>query len=189
MWVDVDGTFHFDTPSNKLSDYKITSDVEYSNPKVELAKPLLRVDVVLHHDGHPSTTTVQKVVGTSGDVITVDCPLLLNSTNRANEIATKYADWWKYREIISGEFRADPRLQLFDVVTVDSKYGKIAPVMITYLKYTYNGSFHGTYEGQVIGEIVFDDDTGGGSGFDPDFEWPEIGDGSNIPDDWSAREG
>jgi hypothetical protein len=56
--------------------------------------------------------------------------------------------------MLKGDFRADPRLELFDVISVESKYGMISPVMITYIKYTYNGSFHGTFEGKVLDPTV-----------------------------------
>jgi hypothetical protein len=68
--------------------------------------------------------------------------------------AEKVADWVRgileSRKTVEGEFRADPRLDLYDVVTVESKYGVLTPVVITNITYTYNGSFRGSYTGRVL---------------------------------------
>ena len=55
---------------------------------------------------------------------------------------------------IKGEFRADPRLDVFDLVVVESKYGYVFPVVITDIKYSFNGSFNATYEGRVLTTAV-----------------------------------
>jgi hypothetical protein len=69
------------------------------------------------------------------------------------------ADWVKEtiepRKIVTGEFRADPRLDLYDIVSVESKYGSIDWVVITDIKYTYSGSFRASYTGHVINTPVF----------------------------------
>ena len=67
-------------------------------------------------------------------------------------MATAVAEWCKDclkgRKTLSGTFRADPRLDALDKVTVVSKYSS-SPVYITSIKYDYNGAFRGTYEGRV----------------------------------------
>jgi len=50
---------------------------------------------------------------------------------------------------LSGEFRADPRLDVLDRITVVSKYSS-SPLYITDIKYTYNGAFRGSFSGRVI---------------------------------------
>lgn len=68
--------------------------------------------------------------------------------------AEDMANWVKYilesRKTVSGEYRADPRLDVYDVVVVESKYGELSPVLITNIKYTFNGSFRGTYTGKIV---------------------------------------
>lgn len=153
VWQSADGILIMADPmvGKILGDYVISADTSYSHPEVELAKPLKNVNIVQHYEHTFSPTTAVYTVGISGEDITVDCPYLwYYETNRSNRLAAKHIDWWKNREVVSGEFRADPRLELFDVVTVETKYGTLSPVMITYVKYTYNGSFRGTYEGKVI---------------------------------------
>lgn len=154
VWQKADGVLYFMSPDPTLSDYRITADVSYLHPEVELSKPLRRVNMVQHYMFREDTTNIVFEVGNTGEDITVDCDYVWYTDNRTAYLASKYIVWWKHREVVSGEFRADPRLELFDVVTVESKYGVISPVMITYIKYTYNGSFHGAYEGKVIADAA-----------------------------------
>ena len=150
IWQSADGVLNITSPSTNLTDYVITANTSYLHPEVELAKPLRQVNMVQHYHFSSATKTVSYPVSSTGEDITVDCPYLWYFDTRKDKLAAKYINWWKHREVVSGEFRADPRLELFDVVKVETKYGVISPVMITYIKYTYNGSFHGTYEGKVI---------------------------------------
>jgi hypothetical protein len=76
-------------------------------------------------------------------------PLVGNETQAA-EVAAWVRDTLESRRTVKGEYRADPRLDLFDVVKVESKYGMIEPVAITHIKYTYNGAYAGSYTGRVI---------------------------------------
>jgi hypothetical protein len=149
-WQNAEGMLLLLSPGTDLSDYVIGADVSYMHPEVELAKPLRRVNMVQHYQFSSDTKNVAYEVNSTGEDITVDCAYLWYSDSRTDALANKYINWWKHREVVSGEFRADPRLELFDVVQVETKYGTLSPVMITYLKYTYNGSFRCTYEGKVI---------------------------------------
>ena len=85
----------------------------------------------------------------NGNEQTVDNPLIVDSTT-ANAVAAWCRDCLKNRKIISGEFRADPRLDALDTITVVSKYGSNS-VQISDVKYTYNGAFRGTFTGRVMG--------------------------------------
>lgn len=153
MWQDYNGNIHLDSPRVVQPTYVISSDMSYSHPEVELAKPLKEVAVV--GGNRWVTPFVEKTnvftVNATGESIIVDNPYAWhNDFNRM--LADKYIAWWEHREIVSGEFRADPRLELFDCVKVETKYGVLSPVMLTYLKYTYNGAFRAMYEGKVVDE-------------------------------------
>lgn len=153
VWQSSNGVLNATNPmlGTYLSDYVISADFSYQHPEVELAKPLRNVNIVQHFEYVFEPRTVVYNVNATGEDITVDCPYLwYYETGRTNALAEKYIKWWKHREVVTGEFRADPRLELFDVVQVETKYGTLSPVMITYVKYVYNGSFRGTFEGKVI---------------------------------------
>lgn len=152
-WQNVEGMLLLMSPGTDLSDYVISANASYMHPEVELAKPLRRINMVQHYQFSDDTRNAQYEFSSAGEDITVDCAYLWRYDARTDALAAKYINWWKHREVVSGEFRADPRLELFDVVSVETKYGTLSPVMITYLRYSYNGSFRATYEGKVIEEV------------------------------------
>ena len=145
LWQCRDGFLHMEPVAVNLSDYVIGQlsdgvNNSYSHPEFELTKELKSVSV---NSGLGSATN-----SVNGNMQTVDNPLIVDATT-ANAVASWCRDCLKNRKIVSGEFRADPRLDALDTVTVVSKYGS-NPVQITNVKYTYNGAFKGTYKGRVM---------------------------------------
>ena len=129
-------------------DYIIPLSLSYSHPEIVLSKPLKAVSVgFTYEDGEKGAFVLS--VGNSGATQTADNPLL-----RGDSYAEPYAEWIRdnliSRKTISGEYRADPRLDVFDLVEVESKYDTFPCVAITSIKYIFNGSFRGTYEGRVL---------------------------------------
>jgi hypothetical protein len=89
-------------------------------------------------------------VGNIGETQTVSNPLVSNSS-QAQKVGEWVEETLSTRKVVRGEYRADPRLDVFDVVVVQSdKYGELPKVAITDIKYTYNGSFRGDYTGRVL---------------------------------------
>ena len=88
-------------------------------------------------------------VSSSGETQTVSNPLVSNQA-QAKFIAEWVRDTLTTRKTVSGEYRADPRLDVFDIVAVASKYGDLQNVALTSIKYTFNGSFRGEYEGRLL---------------------------------------
>jgi hypothetical protein len=76
----------------------------------------------------------------------------VNTEAHAQKVAAWIRDILVSRKTVTGEFRADPRIDLYDVVSVESKYGTLTPVVVTNITYTYNGSFRGSYTGRVLEE-------------------------------------
>lgn len=142
---DRDGVLQIRPLDKTLSDYRIATAMSYSHPEVSLTRPLRSVTVDFGGE-EPYTLTVSP----NGENQTVTNDYIAYGIG-ANRIASWVRDILKSRKVVRGEFRADPRLDLFDVVTVESKYGEITPVVITNITYTFNGSFQGTYEGRVLG--------------------------------------
>lgn len=137
------GTVLIQRQMSDLSDYVIASALSYSHPEVELTKPLKAVSV-----DYGGSAPYVLAVSDSGETQTVVNPFIYNEKR-----AIKAANWIKHnmisRKTVSGEFRADPRLELFDIVSVESKYGVLTPVTITDIKYSYNGSFRASYKGVI----------------------------------------
>lgn len=144
LWQCRDGFLHIEPVGVELTDYVIGQlsdgvNNSYSHPEFELTKELKSVSVNSGMGLAANSVT--------GNIQTVDNPLIVN-TATANAVAAWCRDCLKNRKIVSGEFRADPRLDALDTVTVVSKYGSNS-VQITNVKYTYNGAFKGTFEGRV----------------------------------------
>lgn len=145
LWHCRDGFLHIEPRVVELTDYVIGQLADgvnnsFSHPEFSLTKELKAVDV-----NQGLGTAVNSV---NGNIQTVDNPLIVD-VDTANAVAMWCRDCLKNRKIISGEFRADPRLDALDTVTVVSKYGS-SPVQITDVKYTYNGAFRGTFTGRVM---------------------------------------
>lgn len=141
------GILHIEPLNTAFADYKIPLSLSYTHPEVTLLKPLKKVSVDYGGEA-PYELTVSNI----GEVQTARNEYLVNATQ-----AALFAEWVKgvlgSRKTISGEFRADPRLDLFDIVVVESKYGELKPVAITNITYTFNGSFRGSYVGRVLEEL------------------------------------
>jgi hypothetical protein len=143
------GTVYIERLNAEDSGYLIPASLSYAHPEVELSKQLKSVSVA-----YGDNLSYVLSVGAAGETQTVNNPLVTTKA-QATEIAAWVRDTYEVRRSISGEYRADPRLDLFDIVQVESKYGRIAPVAITNIKYTYNGAFAGSYTGRVISEVGY----------------------------------
>lgn len=129
---------------NENSDYRIDGNVSYANPEFEISKPLKAV-VVSYGDQQEASV----VVSNSGEVQTVDNELITTEAD-AQRIAQHTANMLKGRKTVSGEYRADVRLEALDTVTVQSKYAENR-VAITDVEYsTTGGAFRGKYTGRVV---------------------------------------
>ncbi len=144
IWQSRDGKLHIEPLSTTLTDYVIGTmnnglSNAYEHPEFTLSKELKAVRV---NDGQGVAT-----YSNDGAVQEVSNPLIVDEAT-ANAVAAWCGDCLKVRKTLSGSFRADPRLDALDKVTVVSKYSS-NPVYITNIKYDYNGAFRGTYEGRV----------------------------------------
>lgn len=73
----------------------------------------------------------------------------ISTESQARAVSKWTCDNMKGRQKVSGDFRGDPRFDVFDVVDVESKHGTITGVVITEIKHTFSGSFRTTYSGYV----------------------------------------
>lgn len=155
IYQDRDGKLHIDSLNMSLTDYLVPISLSYNHPEVSLLKPLRSVAVdytITEGEGEEQTEQTQRYVldvSSVGETQTVSNPLVRDA-DTAMSIATRVKDTLLSRKSVGGEYRADPRLDLFDVVAVESKYGRLSPVVITDVKYTFNGAFKGSYTGRVI---------------------------------------
>lgn len=101
---------------------------------------------------HTSEVITSLMVNEKGEVQEVNNPLI---TSQAQ--AVKVANWVKdnlsSREIVGVDWRADPRLDALDIVSVQNKYGK-SPVRTVRAVFTYNGGFRGRGEGIGLNDMA-----------------------------------
>ena len=154
---DRDGVLYVEPLNNTLREYipinlttgatGIPLSLSFSYPEITLSKPLKTVIVDYGGD-----TPYQLDISANGEVQTVSNDYINNEAD-----AIKVAEWvskvLKTRKTISGEFRADPRLDLFDIVQVEDRYSRMLTVAITNIKYTFNGSFRGNFTGRILEEV------------------------------------
>jgi len=144
IWQDREGVLHIEPLDTTLTDYVIGTmenglSNAYEHPEFTLSKELKSVRVNSGQGGAINSDT--------GMIQEVSNPLIVDEAT-ANAVAEWCKDCLKGRKTLSGSFRADPRLDVLDKVTVVSKYSS-SPVYITNIKYDYNGAFRGSYEGRV----------------------------------------
>lgn len=137
FYQDRTGMFHVESLSDGSTDYKINQFNSYANSEINLTKQLKAVDV--------NNGAYVLMVGTAGETQNISNPLIGN--DRASIVAQWAANYLENRKILSGEFRADPRLDALDRVTNINQFAE-SVVLVTEINYSYNGAFRGSYEGR-----------------------------------------
>ena len=145
MHQDRDGVFRVEPWSERYCGYMIEPKVSYSHPEYNISKPLKAVSSGYGDDGQRAVVTV----GASGEVQTVDNPLIRTEAD-AIRVGNQVAKMLENRKVISGDFRADVRLDVLDNIIVTSKYASNI-IGVTEISYsTTGGAFRGRYVGRVV---------------------------------------
>lgn len=139
LYQDREGVIHLEPMESPFTDYEIDRFNSYSNAELTLTKQLKSIDI---NNGQ----YVLKA-GNTGETQTVSNPLL--SFAQAPTAALWAADFLANRRIVSGQFRADPRLDPLDSVTNENQFAR-SVVLITETAFTYNGAFRGSYTGRTL---------------------------------------
>lgn len=145
IYQDRDGVVQIKPWTPEYSRYVIDRNISYAHPEYEFIKPLKAISVGYGFDGARALVEVAD----RGEVQTVDNPLVYTQ-NDALRVGQKAREILENRKSISGEFRADVRLDVLDPVIVESKYATNI-VGITDLRYsTTGGAIKATYTGRVV---------------------------------------
>ena len=159
LYQDRSGILHIEPlPVNDSADYMISTFNSYSKAEVTLGKPIKQVTVKVYHysvaEDNPlvieksETTDLTVPVGTVGETIVIDNPLIVDD-ERATAIGEWVGDYLSHRMSLAPEWRADVRLDALDIVTHRNQYRDEA-LLVTDVKFSYNGAFRGSGEGKVI---------------------------------------
>lgn len=140
LYQDRNGVLHVEPLREGASGYRIAKYNCYTHPEFTLSKQLKSVNV---NNGLAIVTN-----SATGEIQSVQNDLITNET-----AARRVAEWTRKtlagRKTITGEYRADPSLDVLDKVAAESKYGSQNALYITDIKYTYNGAFRGVYTGRI----------------------------------------
>jgi hypothetical protein len=150
FYQDRNGVIHIERWKKNYSDYIIEPSISYSHPEYTINKPMKALSVGYGNDNQRAVVTV----ASRGEIQTIDNPLITTEADaiRVGEIAKEILE---NRKVVSGEFRADLRMDVLDGVIVTSKYASNI-VGITDITYsTKGGAFRGTYTGRSI-SVSFD---------------------------------
>lgn len=140
LYQNREGKLIIEKLTDTLTDYLIDGFVSYAKAEYSISKELKSVDV---NDGMGTADN-----STTGETQTLENPLIQTEAV-ANAVAVWVRDCLMHRKTLSGEYRADPRLDALDKVSVKNKYAETV-IFVTDIKYTYNGAFKGSYEGRAI---------------------------------------
>ena len=144
LYQDRNGTMRIEPRSTVKTDYEISQDISYTHPEFEISKPLKAVEVSYGTEGRYTFSA-----NSTGEVQTVNNDFIRTLAD-AQRVANATSELLKGRKTISGEYRADPRLDATDIVTVQSKFATNT-VVISEIEYsTSGGGFHGKFTGRLV---------------------------------------
>lgn len=144
FWQDRFGVVNIAPWSGANLDYWITQDISYTHPEYNLNKPLKAISV-----NYGDKQNVVVAVADRGEIQTVD-NIMVRTYDDAVRVANRAQEILTNRKVITGDFRADIRLDALDPIIVTSKYATNL-IAVTDIKYaTTGGAFKGTYTGRVV---------------------------------------
>ena len=145
MYQNRDGVLVIERRNGTNTGYIVPKLLSYSYPEIDFSRPMRDVSVSYAGGGNASFT-----YATSGETQTVSNEFIATEAQAA-EVARWVCNALRTRQKIRGEFRGDPRLDVFDVINVESEYGNIAGVVLTDVKCSFSGAFRVTYSGYIHG--------------------------------------
>ena len=145
FYQDREGAVRIEPRSTKYSGYLIEPKISYTHPEYEISKPVK--DILVEYGQNRQTVSVE--VSRRGETQTVNNSLISNAEN-ARRVGNAAKDVLQSRKTISGDFRADLRIDALDNIVVASKYASniLGVTDVTYS--STGGAFRGKYSGRVI---------------------------------------
>ena len=152
---DCNGVFLVEPWEARYDGYIIEPRISYTHPEYTISKPLKAVSV--GYGDEQDEVLVKSDTTTVGEVLTA-YNVFLRTAEDARRVGEHTRDMMSNRKVISGDFRADVRLEALDNVVVTSKYASNV-ISITDVSYsTTGGTFRGHYTGRVVSVDLKPDD-------------------------------
>lgn len=144
LYQDRDGMVRIEPWDRRYSKYRIDQKTSYTHPEYSMSKPLKGISV-----DYGDENRMLFEIARRGEIQTVSNPLIVTEEN-AEAVGTLAKSILGNRKVITGEYRADLRLDALDNIMVTSKYASNV-LGITDVSYsTTGGTFRGTYTGRVV---------------------------------------
>ena len=143
FYQDRDGIVRIEPMSESYSGFMVEPHISYTHPEYTMGKPLRAVAVSY---GQDKTATV--ISSGTGEVQTVSNAMLRTESD-ALRVGERTKEVLEHRKVISGEFRADVRLDVLDNIIVSSKYASNVIAVTEVAFSTTGGAFRGKYVGRV----------------------------------------
>jgi hypothetical protein len=144
LYQDRKGTLRIEPWTPQYTGYVIDQRISYSHPEYEISRPVKSVSV-----GYGDDLRVTIPHSSIGEIQTID-NILIKTASDATRVGEKAIEILKNRKVISGEFRADLRVDCLDSIIVTSKYASNI-IALSDIEYsTTGGAFRGRYTGRVV---------------------------------------
>ena len=143
LFVDRLGKIHIERLETISENYVLSEKISFEFPKPKVLEKIGRVTA--YYDHGTATITTSTPGETSGATQTLTNPIIDDYLNAGSMVRMAYEIQQGARQRITGNFRADPRIDLFDVIAVPYQ-NKVAVCCLTKINFTYNGGWRGTYE-------------------------------------------
>ena len=143
FYIDREGVLCIEPLSSELKEFTISRRKSYSYPEYTMSKQVKGIVVSYGEE----TVTVPDVA--AGVYQTIDNPFIVDYY-RAVLVGQWTANILRKRVTLSGEYRADPRLDVLDRVNIQHQSSQESVAVISTLKFTYNGAWRGSYEARIL---------------------------------------
>lgn len=143
--TDIDGSVLASLPSQQ---YTIGRNVQYTSVKSELSPNINRVTVIFEDAQNEGMLDFPD---TEGQEQTLENAIIANDPEQGDK-QVNYLILWIYntlkcgRTVYSGTYRADPRVDLFDIIFIEAKNDDAVPCILTSLQLEYTGAWRGTFK-------------------------------------------
>lgn len=154
LYVGRGGIIHIEPLKEQMTDYSISKRVQYTNTKIKNSESVNKI--AFHYGGGNLAVDVQSATYGRTETIT---------NNALYEPAAAYAESvasWILTTLMngtrqySGSFRADPRVDVFDKIKVETTFGE-ETACLTNISMDYNGAWKGTFEAISVSSITITD--------------------------------
>ena len=153
LYVDRTGAIVIRRLTTTSENYVLSERISYEFPKLKIPEKIGVIKLYYNHGSGYATNSGS--ARKAGGTLSITNPILTNEFDAIDLARYTFNFQQDCRSRISGNFRADPRIDIFDVIVVP--VNRKAPVaVVTKINFTFNGAWRGTYEVVEIGSGTYD---------------------------------